>query len=265
VPSGSIQVAQVGFQVYHPHIVSDMTGQNSDKHQDFFVSKSVGIGTLQETSLHAGLKSWYARPGDRLEQRVDGYIVDIFREDTLIEIQTGNFSAIKSKLARLVEHYCVHLVYPIAQKKWIVRVDNDGRMTGRRKSPKRGCFEDLFVELVRIPGLVSHTNFTLEVLLTWEEEVWLKDNRGSWRRRGWSIADRRLLNVVDRRLLASPDHFQAFLPDSLQFPFTTSELAKAIHKPIYLAQKMAYCLRTMGVIEIVGKQGNSYLYECGCE
>ena len=38
-----------------------------------------GIGTLQESQLHAALKAWYSGPGDRLETRLDGYVVDILR------------------------------------------------------------------------------------------------------------------------------------------------------------------------------------------
>jgi hypothetical protein len=30
------------------------------------------MGTLNEGALHAGLREWYRRPGDRLEQDVDG-------------------------------------------------------------------------------------------------------------------------------------------------------------------------------------------------
>jgi hypothetical protein len=221
------------------------------------------IGRLQETSLHVSLKDWYANPGDQLEQYVDGYVIDILREGTLIEIQTRNFSAIKPKLSRLIEQHKVHLVYPIAQKKWIIRVEKDGRLIRRRKSPKQGCFEDLFVELVRIPKMVAHPNFTLEVLLTWEEEIWRKDDQGSWRRKGWSIADRRLIEVVEQCQFDSPDKFRAFLPQGLPTPFTTSDLAKVINKPVFLAQKMTYCLRNMDVIERIGKQGNAWLYKVG--
>ncbi len=38
-----------------------------------------GIGTLQENSLHAALKNWYAQPGDQLEIMVDGYVIDLVR------------------------------------------------------------------------------------------------------------------------------------------------------------------------------------------
>jgi hypothetical protein len=54
-----------------------------------------GIGLLNEKPLHASLKQWYARPGDRFEVPVDGFVIDVVRDDLLIEIQTRNFSSLK--------------------------------------------------------------------------------------------------------------------------------------------------------------------------
>ena len=56
------------------------------------------IGTLRERPLHASLKRWYARPGDRVEVAVDGYVVDLVRGDLLIEIQTRGFATLRPKL-----------------------------------------------------------------------------------------------------------------------------------------------------------------------
>src|SRR5215470_426030 len=101
-----------------------------------------GIGLLNEKPLHASLKQWYARPGDRFEVPVDGFVIDLVRDDLLIEIQTRNFFAIKSKLTRLTRSHPVRLIYPIVQEKWIVRsATTNDRRTIRRKSPKRGRFE----------------------------------------------------------------------------------------------------------------------------
>ena len=52
------------------------------------------IGTLNEKSLHAALKEWYAKPEDLIEVPVDGFTVDIVRGDLLIEIQTRNLLTI---------------------------------------------------------------------------------------------------------------------------------------------------------------------------
>ena len=84
------------------------------------------ISTLNESPLHAALKARYARPGDRFEVPIDGFIVDIVRGDLLVEVQTGNFTAIKRKLAALTAHHPVRLVYPLAREKWIVRLAEDG-------------------------------------------------------------------------------------------------------------------------------------------
>lgn len=225
----------------------------------------VSIGRLRERSLHAALKQRYARPGDQFETRVGGYVIDIVRGDPdvplLIEVQTGSFAKIKPKLLALVDLYPVRLVHPIAHEKWIVRIDGkDGHMISRRKSPRRAGVELLFRELVSFPSLVLHPNFAIDVLLTREEDVWCDDGKGSWRRKGWSIVDHHLLDVIDQIPLETADDLRALLPAGLNDQFTSSDLALGLRIARYNAQKMAYCLRAMGVIELVGKQGNALLY-----
>jgi hypothetical protein len=225
------------------------------------------IGTLGEKSLHAALKEWYTRPGDLLEWSVEGkYIVDIFRPATdtasgqCIEIQTRSLGKLKPKLAFLLERGPVRLVYPIAQERHIVRIDADGEIVSRRKSPKRGTIFHLFPELASLPAWVSHPNFVLEVPLICEEEFWLDDGRGSWRRKHWSIYDRRLLDVCETVSLSVPADYAALLPIGLPEPFDTQELAQALHLPRSLAQKMAYCLREMAALEVAGRRGRAMLY-----
>jgi hypothetical protein len=225
------------------------------------IEASHKIGMLNEKPLHAALKKWYARPNDLFEVSVDGFIVDIVRGDLLVEIQTRNFAAIKQKLTKLTVRHPVRLVYPIAREKWIVKVAQDGHTPlGRRKSPKRGAFEQVFEELVSFPGLLSSPNFSLDVLLVQEEEIRRYDGTRGWRRKGWVTHERRLLRVVDQRLFETPADMAALIPHTLAEPFTTAELAAAIGKSRRLAQKMAYCLREMGATEPVGKRGNAILY-----
>ena len=217
------------------------------------------ITILNEKPLHADLKSWYARPGDEKEVRVDGYFVDIVRGALLVEIQTRNFSAIRRKLAALSGEHQVRLVHPIAQERWIVREASDGSVMGRRKSPKRGMVEDIFDELVSVPDLLASPGFSLEVLLTQEEESRRQGGR-RWRRQGWVTRERRLIEVVESRLIRGTEDLAALLPPGLAEPFTTADLAAALGRPRQLAQRMAYCLRAVGEIEPVGKQANAVLY-----
>lgn len=248
------------------------------------------IGVMREMSLHAALKAWYAQPGDALETRVDGYVVDIARDGgaLLIEIQTGNFSSLRRKLAALTRAHHVRLVYPVPAEKWIVRVSGDaGAELSRRRSPRRGQTLDVFRELPGIARFVADPNFSIEVLLVRAEEVWCAANgrRASWRRKGWRILDRRLIDIVGRHLLETPDDFRALLPAAwlgqpaagghalretgapyaagdrpATLTFTTRELAGALGISRPLAQKMAYCLRQMGAIDVAGRQGNALVY-----
>ena len=219
-----------------------------------------GIGLLNEKALHASLKQWYALPGDRLEVSVDGFVIDIVRDDLLIEIQTRNFSSIKSKLTNLVRSHRVRLVYPIVQEKWIVRSANgNGKEAIRRKSPKRGRMEDLFWELVSIPQLMLNPNFSLEVLMIRGEEVRRYSEARRRVRKRWLLEGRRLLEVLDQRSFGHSADWLRFLPDGLEL-FTTSDLASRMNTRIELAQKMAYCLREARMIELIGKRGRANLY-----
>jgi hypothetical protein len=224
-----------------------------------------GIGLLNEKPLHASLKQWYARPGDRFEVPVDGFVIDIVRDDLLIEIQTRNFSSIKAKLTNLARSHRVRLVHPIIQEKWIVRsATGTSKGSVRRKSPKRGRMEDLFGELVSIPQLLLNPNFSLEVLMIRGEEVRRYNETKRRVRKRWLIEGRRLLDVVDQRSFGHSADWLGFLPDGLE-SFTTSDLASQMNTGRDLAQKMAYCLREARMIELIGKRGRANLYRVPLE
>jgi len=219
-----------------------------------------GIGLLNEGPLHAALKLWYAQPGDRFEVTVEGFVVDIVRDDLLLEIQTGNCGSIKWKLANLVRSHRVRLIYPITQEKWIARrAKDDPDRVARRKSPKKGRLEDMFWGIVGIPQLLSNPNLSLEVVLIREEEARRYVGKRRWRTRGWGVEERRLLEVVEKRVFAQSSDWLVFLPAALE-SFTSRDLAEAMGIPRELAQKMAYCLRHMGIVEMIGRQGRANLY-----
>jgi hypothetical protein len=218
------------------------------------------IGLLNEKALHASLKQWYARPGDRFEVGVAGFVIDIVRDGLLIEIQTGSFASIRAKLTNLVQSHPVRLIYPLVQEKWIVRPATvEGRRALRRKSPKRGQLEDLFWEAVSIPHLLAHPNFSFEVLMIRAEEARRYEGKRLRRRGGWGIEERRLLEVVERRLFQDTADWRRMLPEGLE-SFTTADLAAALGTGSILAQKMAYCLRKAGVVEWIGRRGHANLY-----
>lgn len=202
----------------------------------------VVIGTLNEGSLHAALKHWYVQTGDLVEHPVDGYIIDLVRDGLLIEVQTGGFAPLRAKLENLTEHHQVRVVAPIPQLRTIVRVSEEGEVLARRRSPKHGRYEDIFSRLVSFPALIDHAGFELDLLLTTEEEVRVHRPGQAWRRKGWVVLGRSLVEVTDRMRIQSSTDLAGFLPNDLPAPFSTADIAHLAKLPRRLAQQMVYCL-----------------------
>jgi hypothetical protein len=220
------------------------------------------VGTLREKPLHAALKRWCARPGDRFEVAVDGFVVDVVRDDLLIEVQTRGFSSMKRKLTTLLTAgYRIRIVHPISLDTTIIKVDDAGQVLGRRRSPRHGHPTDLFSELVSFPSLIEHPGLEIELVMVRDEELRTHDPSKAWRRRGWVIDERRLIEVVDSMLIGGIEDLCDLLPTSLPPTFTTADLAAALGRPRRIAQQMAYCLRDAGGIRQVGKRGNAMEYE----
>ena len=219
-----------------------------------------GIGVLREGPLHAAVKAMLAAPGDRFEVPVGRFVIDVVRADgELVEVQTGGFGPLGPKLDTLLDQHRVRIVHPIAATRRIVRVDEQGQVVSMRRSTKHGSVVEVFDKLVAFPSLLTHPNLTIEVLLLDEDHV-----RGprpvTARRRTRDPGERRLRDVVGRVELNGVDDIVAALPSLPMGAFSTRELASALGCPTVLAQRTAYCLRAVSVIEAAGKRGHAPLY-----
>ncbi len=207
------------------------------------------VGTLNEQDLHAALKHAYARPGDAFEVPLGRFVVDILRADgSVVEVQTRGLSKLKRKLTALLDDRPVTVVLPVASEKYIVRLDTAGTRGEPRRSPRRGRAVDAFAELVGCTELLLHPGFAVDVVLTVEEEVRQHEPGRAWRRKGWVIDHRRLLDVHEVVRLEDRADLLAFLPGDLPPVFTTADLARGLRRPRRLAQQVAYCLRKVGAI-----------------
>ena len=213
------------------------------------------IGTQTESSLHAALKLHVSQPGDRFEVPLGGFVVDVVRGDTCIEIQTGGFAAMGRKLDHLLGDHHVHVIHPIATSSWLVR---RGRPT--RKSPRRGCVHDVFAELVSVPTMLDHPNLTIEVFLVEVDVVKVEDPTLRRRRGGWRTVDRRLRDIVGRHGLRTTDDLLGMLPADLPVEWTTADVAELAGIPRRTAQQMAYVLRANGLVEELGRGRTGVVY-----
>lgn len=220
------------------------------------------IGVLREGPLHRDLKQLLAAPGDAFEVKVDGFVIDLVRADgELVEVQTGGFSALRTKLDALLDRHRIRIVHPVPARRRIMRVDEHGEVLSTRPSPKKPGPATIFEGLVSFPTLLSHPNLTIEVVLCHEDHVRAPAPvRG--RRYLRDPGERRLREVLERIELTGPRDLAALLPE-LEAPFTTRELATAMKVPLPLAQKAAACCRALGVFEDAGKRGRAPLHGWG--
>lgn len=217
------------------------------------------IGTLNEGDLHNALKNHYATADALVEQRIDGYVVDVYRGDEIFEIQTGGFSQIRSKLNTLVKNHKVTLVYPLAARRDLIKTNSDGTVS-KRKSPKQDTLADLFTELVAFPRLLQTENFRLQVVYVHVEELRSFHGKRIRRRNGWRIDGRRLVDVLGTKEYASVLQLLDEYIDQLPDPFSSRDLARVLNRTVRVGRQAAYCFRESGVTAVCGKQGNALLY-----
>lgn len=179
---------------------------------------------------------------------LDGFVIDIRRGDLLIEIQTGSFAAMGNKLDRLLAEHRMLLVHPIAVETHLVKPG-----ARPRRSPKRGSIHGLFEELVSIPTLLDHPNLSIEVALVSVTKIQLADPTMRRGRGGFRTADRILREVIERRRFDRATDLLTLVPTDLPAEFTTADLAARAGIGRDVAQRIAYCLRALGLFVEVGR------------
>jgi hypothetical protein len=218
-----------------------------------------------ESTLHRQLKALYAPAAEHREVVLDGYRIDAVAGGRLIEIQSAPLGAIRDKVRTLLQRHDVLVVKPLAARTLIVKclaARTRRQNETRRYSPKRRTYLDVFEELVHFVGAFPHPRLALDVVLVDVEERRVPSRRRRRFGRDYKVADRSLLGIEGRLSLRTPADLVALLPPELPQPFTTEHLARLAEIPRWLAQKMAYCLRQTGAVEVTGKSRNAWLYDC---
>jgi len=219
----------------------------------------MSIGTKHESSLHRELKFQYAGQDGQTEAEVAGFVADgINAEGEYIEVQTGSFGPLKKKAVAMRR---LKIIHPVIIAKYIEVYNKKGRLQYRRKSPRKGTPWDLFDVLVYAPDLALIPGLVIELALVDAAEQRVQDGKGSWRRRGVSIRDRRMLALHDRITLKKPSDYTRFIPFKKNEKFTSALLAQKAGISVNLARKTLYVLKKLKIVKNTEKQGNSLVYK----
>jgi hypothetical protein len=219
------------------------------------------IGTEKESQLHRALKFRYTGTGGKTEAGVGAFVADgISGDGEIIEVQIGSFGPLKRKIPVLSAWGRVRIVHPVIINKYIDVFDTRGSKRYRRKSPRQGSEWDLFSALLYAPELPRTPGLTIELALVDILETRIQDGKGSWRRKGVSIAGRELTACRGTISLSSAADYRRFIPFAEGETFTSGDLQKVARIRRPLAAKTLYVLAKMGLVKRVGKKGNAWLY-----
>lgn len=220
-----------------------------------------GIGTLQEKTVHAILKDYYAPDSKMQEIPVNGYVADIFTGTEIMEIQTANFNKLRQKLDSFLPEYPVTIVYPIPHVKWLSWIDEmTGECSPLRKSPVKGNIYRAFYELYKIKTYLNNPNLRLCFPFLDIEEYRLLNGWSRDKKRGSHRFDRIPVALVDEIWFERVEDYLQLIPYELIEPFTASDFAKAVKIRKEEAGRVLHILNYLQVIGRCEKKGREYAY-----
>lgn len=226
----------------------------------------IGIGTLQEKTVHAVLKHYYAPDEETHEIPLGGYVADIYKDGQIIEIQNGNFYKMRSKLEIFLNDYDVTVVYPIPHIKWLIWMDEEsGELSPRRKSPVTGNAYKAFAELYRIKNYLKHENLHFRFPLVDMEEYRLLNGWSRDRKKGSCRYDRIPIALFDEVVIERREDYLQFLPIDLPEQFTSKDLARTAKITTQAANLTLNILTYLDITQQIGKKGRLFLYQISKE
>lgn len=205
-----------------------------------------GIGRLAEKQMHSALKNFICPDMSRHEIKIADhpcympknpedsktrkYVADILDGNTIYEIQTGSFSPMKEKIKWILENTTCHvvLIHPVAETKWVSKIDKNGNISGRRKSPQHGRIQDIAGELYYLQDFLDSPRFSLMILMMEAEQYVRAEQKSGRRLKKYELIP---MSLHGAYLFKNVDDYRLFLPESLPSPFTVKDFSK--HTNIY--------------------------------
>lgn len=221
-----------------------------------------GIGTLQEKTIHSVLKYYYAPDPNYHEIKIGPYVADICVDGEIFEVQTRNFNKMRDKLSYFLQEHDVTIIYPVAHTKWLSWLDMEtGELSPKRKSPKTGNYYQIIPELYKIKMFINNPKLHFIISLIDVEETRYLNGWSHNKKRGSSRMDGKPVAIFDEVRIDTMEDYMKFLPDTLPKNFTSKDLGKAAKIPQGKASVLLNVLLETGIIERIGKNGKSYVYQ----
>lgn len=221
------------------------------------------IGTLSEKSIHSEIKNYLEPNKEYQEVKVGNYIADIKRDNEIFEVQTQQFKNLISKLNYYIKNgYNITIVYPLIQEKYINWIDPiSTEIVERRKSSYKRYIQDIFKELYWIKDYIVKEQIKLKIITLTAEEYKYLDGYGQNNKYKATKIDKVPSKIINEINIQSVNDFKIFLPDTLPKEFTSKDFQKYTKSRSKYIGSGLKILREIGVIKVIRKEGNAYVYE----
>ncbi|MFA5036267.1 MAG: hypothetical protein WC479_03740 [Candidatus Izemoplasmatales bacterium] len=218
------------------------------------------IGTQKEKTLHRAIKYYFSSDEATHEFKIGHYIVDIFFDGAIIEIQTGSFFPLKTKLEALLLKYHITIVYPIVNHKTIYMIDEMGVLSPKRNSPRKGQPLAIGQQLAQIRDLLCHPNLDFIIFLVDVDEYRTKTIVTS-KHKSFDRIDQYPKGTPILYHLNKRKDYISLLPSQLISPFTMKSMQKITHLGKTAVEGVLLAYRKLGIIVLTGKIGRANLYK----
>ena len=221
------------------------------------------VGTQNEKLIHAALKNYYAPYCVEQEIKIGSYFADAVSEDGIFEIQTSGLYRLKEKLRVFLDYSHVTVVHPIISEYKTVFINSDTDEVAKESSVRKIKSElKLFEELYSIREFLTHKNLTIILcFLKAEKRVYFKGElpniRNKYERKK-CVIQKIPIKILKEEKLEAPCDYARFIPNGISGEFTKKQLSAAAKESG--SSLRTEVLRTVGLIEKIGKNKNEFIY-----
>ena len=225
------------------------------------------VGTLSEKTLHKMIK-YYLEPDESYHEikTPEGFIADIFRDNYIIEIQSGNFYAVKDKIKRYLENeeLKITFVYPVPAVRNLCWIDKKtGEASKITRSAKFTDIYKFYEEIYSIRDFIEHGRFNLKIMLFEILEYKYLDGWGKSRKNNASKIDKIPVSYIGEENFNGKNDYLKLIPSKLREEgiFTSVELSGETDMKGKPMRAFIHVMKNAGLISEVGRRSRYICYK----
>lgn len=220
------------------------------------------IGVQKEHTLHRVIKFYLTETLDNQEIPIGRMFADVKIDNTIYEVQTKAFNALRNKLDVFLKDYDVIIVHPMAFNKYYYLTNEFGEVIKENKSPRHIYPLEVMWELYKIKNYLKDSHLHFKLIMMDMDEIRLEKEKRRYHSKGFERENQIPKKIIDLYDISTPKDWLNILnlydlPDN----FDSKIFSKKCHLTLRKGTTALNVLNYLEVVERIGKKGNSYIYK----